>query len=215
MTSIVGITHGGVVSIGSDSAGSNYSQITTRRDTKIFRLGDMLIGGCGSFRMLQLLRFAVQPPKHPDDMAVDEYMVLGFVEACRAAFKEGGFTRKSEDQEYGGEFLVGYRGRLFHIEGDFQVGEADDGYDACGSGEDTAKGVLYATQSSALSSKQRIQLALEAGERHNVGVRGPFQIFELAHKETAAQEERPLKKEPVACNRNLPFLGRAIRLWRL
>lgn len=217
MTSIVGIAQDGIVYIGSDAAGSNYAQITTRRDAKVFRLGETLIGGCGSFRMLQLLRYAIELPKHPKDMPDEEWMVLGFVEACRLAFREGGLTHKESDQEYGGEFLVGYHGRLFHIEADFQVGESDDRYDACGSGEDTAKGVLYSTHHNPrLTAEERIILALEAGEHHNVGVRGPFNIMHLSLDDTAAVTEPavPDRKESEPCNHSHKFLHRLIPLWR-
>lgn len=189
MTCIVGLVEDGVVYLGADSAGSNPSQITTRLDKKIFRIGEMLFGCCGSFRMTQLLRHGLILPEHPDDLSIDDYMVLKFIEGARTVFEAGGYMRKFNESEWGGDFLVGYRGHLYHIESDFQVGESAALYDACGNGDDVALGVLYAT--AGMRPHQRIKLALEASEYHNVGVRAPFHILSVHQDERTPQVIKP------------------------
>jgi ATP-dependent protease HslVU (ClpYQ) peptidase subunit len=88
--------------------------------------------------------------------------------------KKGGFAKKESEVETGGVFLVGYAGRLFKIEGDYQVAETSDGYFACGCGESYALGALYATKK--LKPRDRIRIALQAAESHSSGVRAPFHI---------------------------------------
>jgi hypothetical protein len=66
---------------------------------------------------------------------------------------------------------------LFNIDVDFQVGEALDGFEAVGCGGDIAKGALFATLS--YPPRERILLALQASERFNSGVRGPFVVESL------------------------------------
>jgi len=181
MTCIAGIVQDGTVYVAADSAASNMSQITTRIDKKVFRVGDTLIAGCGSFRMMQLLHYGLIIPRHPDTMDVEEYMVVRFIEAVRDVFTAGGYTRKLDEAEYGGNFLIGYRGHLFQITSDFQVGEAATLYDASGSGEDIALGVFYATPS--MEPEARIELALRASEYHSLGVRAPFTILHVHESE--------------------------------
>src|SRR3546814_9779502 len=79
-----------------------------------------------SFRMGQLLAHSFQPPKWHDDYDVYEYMVRDFVEAVRNCLKSGGFATREKEAEAGGTFLVGFKGRLFEIADDYQVGESVD-----------------------------------------------------------------------------------------
>lgn len=197
MTCIVGLVDEGKVYIGGDSAGLAGWQLTHRKDAKVFRNGNFLLGFTSSFRMGQLLRYAFQPPECPiwDEVTtVERYMATTFVDAVRDCLKAGGLARKDNEVESGGHFLVGFQGRLFYIEGDYQVGESLDGYDACGCGADVALGTLYATPN--MQSKKRIELALKAAEHHNGGVRAPFVIEVLRRGERAMTERR------VSCPRH-------------
>jgi ATP-dependent protease HslVU (ClpYQ) peptidase subunit len=169
----------GKVSIAGDSAAVGGLSLTIRKDRKVFRNGDFLIGGTTSFRMLQLLNHAFVPPGYPswdEEHTIECYMATTFVNAVRDCLKAGGFAQKSNEQESGGMFLVGFQGRLFCIYSDYQVQEALDGYDAIGCGSDIALGVLYATPT--MKSKKRLELALQAAEHHSAGVRAPFIIEE-------------------------------------
>lgn len=174
MTCIVGLVHQGGVWIGGDSAGIAGYDLMLRSDPKVFRNGEFVIGYTSSFRMGQLLAHRFQPPKRHADQDVYTYMVTTFVDALRQCFKDGGYATKENEREQGGTFLVGYEGRLFQIEGDYQVGEPFAGYVACGCGGSVALGALHATAGQ--RPTDRIKVALEASEMHNAGVRGPFTI---------------------------------------
>jgi hypothetical protein len=175
MTCIVGVAHEGKVYIGGDSAGSNGWSMVDRSDPKVFVNGPFVFGFTTSFRMGQLLRYSLTPPKHHPDTDVMAFMVNDFISAVRACLKDGGFASKQNETERGGEFLVGYAGRLFKIEGDYQVGESADGYDSCGCGESYALGSLYATKGAPVV--ERIETALRAAEAHSSGVRAPYRIL--------------------------------------
>lgn len=172
MTCIAGVVHEGSVVIGGDSAGVGGTDITLRRDPKVFTNGELVIGFTWSFRMGQLLHHKLKPPPLADGADLYRYMVTDFVDSVREALKTGGFARAVNERESAGTFLVGVRGRLFKVESDYQVGESLDGYDACGCGEGYALGVLHIT--SRIPPFQRLALALRAAAHHSSGVSAPF-----------------------------------------
>ena len=149
--------------------------LTVRADEKVFQNGEFLMGFTTSFRMGQLLRYSLKPPRrHPDD-DIHQYMVVDFVNAVRGCLKAGGYASKEDEVESGGTFLVGYAGHLFTVDSDYQVGIPEDGYAAVGSGQDIARGSLFATQGQ--EPRSRVLTALRSAERFNAGVRGPFHIL--------------------------------------
>jgi hypothetical protein len=170
MTCIVGVVERGVVYLAGDSAGVAGYGLTLRRDPKVFRNGEFVLGFTSSFRMGQLLQHAFTPPAIEEPL--DRYMVTPFVNALRACFKDGGYAAKNREQEEGGTFLVGVRGRLYQVEDDYQVGEARADYAAIGCGAQVALGALHVTAGHPPGA--RLRLALEAAEAWNAGVRGPF-----------------------------------------
>lgn len=148
-----------------------------RADAKVWVKDGFAFGFTSSFRMGNLLRYRFKAPYHMPDKDVMEYLVVDFVDALRGCLKDGGFATKDCEQEIGGTFLLGYKGRLFRICEDYQVGETVTGYDACGSGEEIARGALYATKT--LDPQDRIRLALEAAEANQAFVCAPFNTVEV------------------------------------
>ena len=176
MTCVAALVEKGVVWMGADSAGvdGNYG-LRVRADPKVFENGPFLIGMSGSFRMGNLLRFKLCSPPHDPSIDDYQYMADSFVEAMRAAFHAGGFVGKYQGQEViDGSFLVAYKGVLYEVQEDYQVAMMADNYAASGCGADLALGSLYSTKGQ--SPQKRIKTALEASERFNAGVRGPFVI---------------------------------------
>ena len=175
MTCIVGLVHENCVYVGGDSAGVDDShRLSVRADAKVFENGPMVMGFTTSFRMGQLLRWSLRVPTRPKSMPAEKFMSILFVDAVRKCLKKGGFAETKDGCEKGGAFLVGYQGGLFQVEEDFQVGMNADGFAAIGSGGQVALGSLYSTRQ--LGPEARVRLALEAAERFNAGVRGPFVV---------------------------------------
>ncbi|TDB75431.1 hypothetical protein [Micromonospora sp. KC723] len=89
----------------------------------MFRNGPYLMGFTDSFRMGQLLRYALDAPTLPTSpAALDRHMATTFISAVRKCLDTGGWLHRDGGRETGGTFLVGVAGRLFVIQGDFQVG---------------------------------------------------------------------------------------------
>lgn len=186
MTCIVGVETKDGVWIGGDSAGISGWTVSLHRDPKVFRVGHFLYGCCGSFRVRDVLRFGFTPPELPDDdERLDRYMVTEFVPALRACLGEAGVRRKSDDVESikNASFLAGVRGRLYDVDGDFQIGQPMEGYSACGSGCEVALGALHVMRGTGglveYPPELRMVRALEAAAAHNIGVRAPFTIKKL------------------------------------
>ena len=174
MTCIVGLeTETGVI-IGGDSAAVGGLDIRTRTDPKVFTNGPFLIGFTSSFRMGQLLRFRLHPAKQDPDIDDYEYMATVFIDAVRECLGDYGAKEVNNSVDSGGAFLVGYRGRLYEIDSDFQVGTYADGFSAVGCGTDFALGALAVNEGK--KPHARVQQALEVAERFSAGVCGPFVI---------------------------------------
>jgi len=177
MTCIVGLVKDNKVYIGGDSAGVTGYNIQIRGDTKVFRHGPFIMGFTTSFRMGQLLHYDFNVPEHPEDMDDMKYMVSVFIPAVRSCFKDGGFQKTKDNQDEGGVFLVGYKGKLYEIDSDYQVGQMVDNVTAVGCGANVAIGAMYASEH--LTPRERIKKSLEITTYLNAGVRPPFVIEEL------------------------------------
>ena len=177
MTAIVGLIDAGRVVMGADSLGSDGWHVMARGDAKLFRRGEYLIGFTSSFRMGQLIRYRADLPT-PWEWEHDllAFMSTRFVDAVRECLKEYGLAKIEHNVEQGGAFLVGFRGVLYQIESDYQVGVRSDGFDAVGSGEQAALGSLYTSAVLRGGAEGRVRMALEAAAAMTAHVRGPFHI---------------------------------------
>lgn len=176
MTCIAGVVQDGKVWIGGDSAGVAGWSLQVRADPKVFKTGPFVMGFTSSFRMGQLLAHSFHPPARHVAQDIYAYMVTDFISAVRDCLKTGGFAERNNEVEKGGVFLVGYEGRLFTIQEDYQVSENIESFAACGSGDQLALGAMFCCPH--LEPRIRILAALTAAERFNAGVRGPFHIIE-------------------------------------
>jgi ATP-dependent protease HslVU (ClpYQ) peptidase subunit len=180
VTCVVGLVDKDTVYIGSDSGAVSGSNLIVRADEKVFHNGPCLIGFTSSFRMGQLLRYKFTPPPRAPHTDLFSYMATDFVDAVRECLKSGGYARQENGMETGGDFLVAYGGRLFHIASDFQVGEAAGDYYVLGSGAQVALGALYVSEQ--MAPKRRVSTALEAAEKFSTEVHHPFKVLQLEEK---------------------------------
>ncbi len=176
MTCVIGLESKGVVYMGADSRMVSGWEGRTTAMSKMFRKMDFLVGICGFPRMLQLLQYKLEV--EPQDDGNDEkHMVCVFAEAVRKCFKEGGFAKVENNEETGGQFLVGYHGKLYEIEGNFQINRVVDGYEAIGSGREYAIGAMRVLGK--MPAEKRILKALETSAYFNIGVAPPFQVMKV------------------------------------
>jgi ATP-dependent protease HslVU (ClpYQ) peptidase subunit len=189
VTCIVAIEHHGDIYVGGDSAAIDdvTSEIRTRSDEKVFikscfelHSQRMIIGFAGSFRIGQLLRYSLEIPEHKKQHSDMEYLVVDFIDSIRSMQKDkGSLIKVDEVEEHDSELIVGYKGKIYIIESDFQVGRLVENYAACGIGAQTALGALYATKNIKMQPEERIKLALSASAEYTSGVREPFTIMKL------------------------------------
>jgi len=116
MTCIVGWIENNKVIIGGDSAGVTGYDITIRADEKVFIKQEMIFGFTTSFRMGQLIRYSLKIPEQSQRIRDYEYMCSIFIDALVKCLKDKGFAKIDDNVVIGGEFLVGYRGNLYHID---------------------------------------------------------------------------------------------------
>ncbi len=173
MTCIIGLESDGQVYMGGDSAGVAGMSVSVRADEKVFTTGPFIMGFTTSFRMGQLLRYKFEPPAQPNGVDDMRFMVVNFIDAVRKCFFDNGYGKKEDNR--GGTFLVGYKGRLYTVHDDFQVGKPSEGYDAVGSGTDLALGAMAV--SAGVHPMDRIYNALDAATRFNAGVLPPYTIL--------------------------------------
>lgn len=189
MTCIVAIEHHGDIYVGGDSAAIDdaATEIRSRADEKVFikscfEFHDqrMIIGFAGSFRVGQLLRYSLEIPEHKKQYSDMEYLVVDFIDSIRSMQKDkGSLIKVDELEEHDSELIVGYKGKIYIVESDFQVGRLIENYAACGTGAQTALGALYATKNIKISPEERVKLALSASVEYTPGVREPFTIMKL------------------------------------
>lgn len=182
MTCIAAIVKNNKVYMGGDSAGTTGGLLVIRKDPKVFKVDEFLIGFTDSFRMGQLLRYKFDPPTLHNDVDLYRYMCTGFIDSLRCCLKENGFAETKNGIELGGCFLVGVKGRLFNIQSDYQVGESLSGYDSIGCGSEYALGALNTmeqlnTIKSLISPEEMISIALNTAAKFSPYVSEPFIIL--------------------------------------
>jgi len=179
MTCIVGIAKDGKVYMGGDSFVSYDSRHQVSSKKKVFKTGQFLIGYTGSTRMGDLLRFELDVDRF--DISVEsrlEYMVKVFIPAIRKLFQDGGYSKIVNNEEVGGQFLVGFKGELFEIDTDFQVERYLKDYSAVGSGSPYAFGVLFTLARNEYDPVEVIYQALEAAGEFDNFVGAPYYVLQ-------------------------------------
>lgn len=180
MTCVVGMVENGKVVMGADSLGASGYDALHRKDPKVFRNGQYLIGFTSSYRMGQILMVASLPKFEPGQYDEYQFMLRRFVPGIREALSAGGYTKKKDEREEGGTFLVGFNGRLFQIEDDFQVAESSEDYDACGCGRPYALAALMSLEHNPwrhTTPQDNIRWALMVAAHYSNGVGEPFTIL--------------------------------------
>jgi hypothetical protein len=184
MTCIVAIAQNGTVYMGSDHAASDDKSgwVMSRKEPKVFKVGQYGIAFTDSFRMGQILQYSWTPPKYTPtktNSGLDKFMRTKFIDSVKSAFKEHGFGDiGGTDEDTGGIFIVGLEGRIFVVDEDFHVGENVVNYMAEGSGGMFALGALHATKNQK-NPKMRLKLALEAASEFSMSVAPPFTYIQV------------------------------------
>jgi hypothetical protein len=188
MTCVVALIHENKVLLGGDAAASDDKSglIFQRTDPKVFKVGQFGIAFVDSFRMGQILQYNWTPPVYKPTTGyrnLDKFIRTKFIESIKDAFKEqgyGSFGAGADDGDAGGIFIIAVQGagRIFTMDTDFHVGEADVQYMAEGAGQELALGSLFST-TAIKTPRKRVRMALDAAAKFNMSVRPPFTIIEI------------------------------------
>jgi hypothetical protein len=184
MTCIVAIAQNDVVYMAADHAASDEKSgwILSRRDPKVFKVGQYGVAFTDSFRMGQILQYSWSPPRYTPtktNSGLDKFMKTKFVDSVKEAFRGGGYgSQVSGQEDEGGIFIVGVCGRIFTIDEDFHVGENIINYMAEGSGGMFALGSLHTTKNQK-NPKIRLKAALEAAAEFSMSVSPPFTYIQV------------------------------------
>lgn len=188
MTCIAAIADGDTVWMGGDSGLVTHDSLDITTTPKVFQRGECLIGTSGRLRFCQVVEHRFPPPPMAGVGGAIEAYVIHFTEKMRATLREYSLLKtESGTEQAEGVVLLGFRGRLFYIGHGFEFIENPWGYDAIGTGQDIARGVLYATDVDEWLAPDepspppnvRINMALEAAMQHSVGVLRPFHIMSV------------------------------------
>jgi ATP-dependent protease HslVU (ClpYQ) peptidase subunit len=181
MTVIVAVKENGKVHIGADSAGVGVGDlsISSRKDEKVFVRDGFIVGFTSSFRMGQILKYYLNCPKQKKNQSDEEFMCTTFVDHVQELFKSKSFGKIESNEQTGGTFIVGYKGEIYTIDDDFQVGISYENYASVGCGNKLALGSLFTTDAYKMSVKDKLMAALSAAEKFSAGVCSPFIIKSL------------------------------------
>ena len=180
MTIIIGIENDKGVVIGADTAISAWL-ITESALPKVFMIDDrFLFGGAGTPRANQLLRFGLEPKQQRDDEDDLAYLVTTVIPDIRQTLARGGALQDNDGMNATtNAFLMGYRGKLYNIDSDFQISRNSCGYSAVGSGSMVAMGAMSALTRTKLSPSNRVQAALEITAQLDIYCAAPFTILSI------------------------------------
>jgi len=177
MTCIAGYQKDGEVWLGGDSAGVAGLHVNLRKDTKVFKRKGIIFGFTSSFRMGQLIRYALKIPKHPSNMTDIRYLQTKFLPQLMSCLTENKYTEVKNNTAIGGTFLMAYHGKLYCVYGDFQIAEPLGDFLAVGCGEPYAFGSYWTNRRHGRQGRDIVKDALEAAAHYSGGVRPPFHIL--------------------------------------
>jgi len=198
MTCIVGIEHEGSVWLGGDSIAIEGLTACSITDPKVFVNRNVGFGYCGSMRAGQLIKYALQVPEHPVDRDDMGYLVIDLVDALREMWTvKGALKSENSVEDIDSQALIAYRGSLYYMDADMQIGRVTLGYYSIGCGADIALGALHVLKSVEMAPQDKVKLALEAAVVHSAGVRGPFTIIQIGESSVEKKSTNSRKKTKI------------------
>lgn len=141
MTCIVALVDHGSVHMAGDLMGSNGFTGRVYEKSKVFINDGFIFGYTTSFRMGQLLEYSWNAPPRTERTDDDEYLYRDVVNSFMKLFKDNHYGHKKEHEMETGEFLFGWKGRLFLHQENHSILEIDN-FTSIGSGSYHAEAAL-------------------------------------------------------------------------
>lgn len=184
MTVIIALEADGKVYLGGDSYCGDADNLVDLCDVpKVFRIGPLGIGICGSIRTEQILTKTLKKElKKKKNKKIDRtWLEETMNDIVRIALIKGGSVEEKFGRHFmpdGSTFLIALNGELYVFEDDFALWRSSRGYGAAGLGETYAKGALYVlSKDLSLTPREKVLCALEAAANLSSYVRPPYTII--------------------------------------
>lgn len=150
-------------------------------ESKIFRLGEMLVGSSGTIHCGQIVEHLIDVPAIPRDANLISWLVKEFVVPLRSAMKAygGECKNRSGDDEMDGRLLVGLRGNVFEVDCGYGVYTHAPLFAAIGCADQEAISAMFTAQNLKpdLPARDVVRYGLEAAAEFDVNIRPPFEII--------------------------------------
>jgi len=145
LTCIIGLKQGDKTYIGGDSLVTWGYIVAEETCSKVFRVGNFLIGGSGDARYLQAIRYGLSVREQHSDETDAAYMITVFTVALRDCLRTHALLKTDSGVESGnGSFVVAYHGELYIVSHDFACCQYNLPFIAVGSGQEVALGAMAA-----------------------------------------------------------------------
>lgn len=143
MTTIVAMIKDNKVYMGADHLGSDgFVKTEFVKNNKLFKNGDFMIGYTTSYRMGQILEYSWAPPVRKENITDDQYFYKDVLDSIRQCFKDNDYGDKNGPDYQAGNFLVGWKGRIFEVQNAHALEHVK--FASVGSGSYHALGALLA-----------------------------------------------------------------------
>lgn len=181
MTCIIGLVHEGKVYIGGDRAAVDGWKKNTSAHSKVFRVGEFIIGTCGSHRMAQIIEYEFKPTVQAEGEADLHYLVVTVASELRTLLSSRGIIGKNDDNEdeFEGGCLVGYKGNLYRLSSNFQIAHFERHFDGIGSGSPFALGAMQVMETNNYDPATKVRIALETSGILCCDVAPPYDVLTL------------------------------------
>ena len=126
---------------------------------------------------MQTIKYHLSVRAQHDEENDHAYIVVAFVEAMRELLKAKAVTTVRENTESVWCCLVGYKGKLYQMESDFNISSTARGFDAIGCGDAYALGAMIALKD--LEPIQRIMQTLAISGELCALVASPYYVETL------------------------------------
>lgn len=188
MTCVIAIvTDNGSIVFAADSGGFQDAIKEIRVEPKIFQKHGALFGYAGCFRTGQILEYNLDPDIYNMTQSVDayeepiKYLVTIFIPRLLKELKKcGSILNESGRKSMDAEFLLGFGGRAFKIESNFNVCEIET-FGAIGSAAHCALGYLAGLRASGryMTAYDASLKCLNDIKKECTHIAEPFNVLEL------------------------------------
>lgn len=192
MTCIIAYSDGNTAYMGGDRFLGNDWDYTLCSESKVRRIAvpgtkGMLIGFAGNARVGQVLSNLWAPPPYQNQPPMG-YLAGPLINSVREVLDDYGVLKKDGNVDNPDtSFLVAFLGQIYSVYSDLQISGRIDNWACMGAGQYAASGAMYAyvndcmskSKGKGMAPKTAIRKALEASERINPFVKGPFDVISM------------------------------------